>query len=82
MSSVNSDTLRWAGTVLATTLVVAISLIFIGLLSLHSTPIPEVLSGVALAGTGAIFTAFGTMIGARSSQNGQQIAMGQQASGR
>ena len=67
---ISGDNLRWLGTVVIAGLLALLAVYFTGELALNNRAIPDALTGVDLAAIAAFFTSLGTMIGARSSQNG------------
>ena len=77
----SGDTLRWLGTLGIAGALGLVAFVGIVLLALNGKPVPDVLNQLAVLAGGAFFTAVGAMIGARASQNGQQIASGQPPSG-
>lgn len=68
--NVSGDNVRWLGTTLIAGLIALLSIFYCGQLALREIPIPEGLIGLAALGGGAFFTAFGSMVGGRATQNG------------
>lgn len=70
----NSDTIRWMGTTLIAGLLALGGVFFVGQLALKGQPIPSDLSAIVSAAVVGFIAPYGSMVGARASQNGQSIA--------
>lgn len=81
MSAAASDNLRWLGTTVLAGSICLMALFGVILLALNRIQSPDVLNTIAGGGAVGFFTAFGSMVGARASQNATQIAANQPVTG-
>lgn len=70
----NSDTFRWLGTTVIAGLIAIIGILGTFLLLFHGKDVPEGIWAIDAAAVAGFIVPYGSMIGARASQNGQQIA--------
>ena len=75
------ETARWFGTTLIAGLFGLVSLVGIVILALTGRSVDDTLKLIAVGASTGFFTAFGSMVGAKASQNGAQAQSGQPITG-
>lgn len=77
----SSDTARWFGTTFIAGLFGLVALVGIVFCAVAGRVVPDTLTLIAVGASTGFFTAFGSMVGAKASQNGAQAQNGQPITG-